>query len=146
MTGKPSAQQARMEVGCVTVSQCPWLNKPLISYMFVCSSRNDIPRGREHISVPVKHLPLLCCPSSSLCHPAHCLMDGADGCGWLPNSDPTQLTHQREGAREATRQNEKLDSCSILPCSELFQGQKHGGSSISAQKSIILSPLRRKTH
>lgn len=106
VTGTPSAPQARMEEVCVTASQCPWLNKPLISYMFLCPPRNDIPRGREHISVPAKHLPLLCCPSSSLCHPAHCLMDGADGRGCLPDSNPTQPTHQRERARARDKETE----------------------------------------
>lgn len=125
-----------MEAVCVTASQCPWLNKPLISYMFLCPPRNDIPRGREHISVPAKHLPLLCCPSSSLCHPAHCLMDGADGHGCLPGSGLTQLTHQRESEadRETKRQREDLDSSSTLPCQQAFEGQKHGGC--STQMSI----------
>lgn len=69
--------------------------------MILCLPSNDIPRGREHVSVPAKHLPLLCCPSSSLCHPAHCLMDEADGHGCLPSFRPDSTdTSKREGERE----------------------------------------------
>lgn len=139
VTGKPSAPQARMEAVCVTASQCPWLNKPLISYMFLCPPRNDIPRGREHISVPAKHLPLLCCPSSSLCHPAHCLMDGVDGHGCLPGSGPTQLTHQREGGRQRDKETEGRPGWLLnttVPASRQYEGQKHGGSPTSARLSL----------
>lgn len=112
VTGKTSAPQAKMAPVYVTASQCPWLNKALISYMFLCRPRNDIPHGCESISVPAKHLPLLCCPSSSLCHPSHCLMDGADGYGCLPYSGFTQLTYQREKGRprdtETKRREGKL--------------------------------------
>lgn len=112
VTGKPSAPQAKMAPVYVTASQCPWLNKALISYMFLCRPGNDIPHGCESISVPAKHLPLLCCPSSSLCHPSHCLMDGADGYGCLPYSGFTQLTYQREKGRprdtETKRREGKL--------------------------------------
>lgn len=70
VTGKPSAPHAREAAACVPVSLCPWINKVLISYTFLRPPHNDIPHGREHISAPAKHLLLLCCPSSSPCHPA----------------------------------------------------------------------------
>lgn len=104
--------------------------------MFLCPPRNDIPHGREHISAPAKHLPLLCCPSAALCHPAHSLMDGADGHGCLPDSRLTPPAHQREGARGGRgggRGREHLHGCSTLSCQHEFEGQEHGGSSMAAQ-------------
>lgn len=51
-------------------------------------------------------------------------MDGADGRGWLPDSDPTpQHIKERESKRAARRQHEKLDGCSILPSWGGFQGR-----------------------
>lgn len=85
--------------------------------MFLCPPRNDIPHGREHISVPAKHLPLLCCPSSSLCHPAHRLMDGADGRGRLPDSSPTPPTHQRERGRQRDKETEGQPEKLLCPTS-----------------------------
>lgn len=83
--------------------------------MILCLPSNDIPRGREHVSVPAKHLPLLCCPSSSLCHPAHCLMDEADGHGCLPGFRPDSTdTSKREGDRERERRREIQDRCSTV--------------------------------
>lgn len=68
---------------CVTLSRRPWLNKLIISHTILPLSYNDIPRDCEHVSVPAKHLPLLCYPAAppSLCHRAHCLMDETDGRG-----------------------------------------------------------------
>lgn len=65
---------------CVTLSWRPWLNKLIISYAILPLSHNDIPCECEHVSVPAKHLPLLCCPAAppSLCRRAHCLMDETD--------------------------------------------------------------------
>lgn len=112
--------------------------------MILCLPSNDIPRGREHVSVPAKHLPLLCCPSSSLCHPAHCLMDEADGHGCLPGFRHNSTdTSKREGERERDRGKSRI-AAQQCGCQQPYEGQKFGGGSVSTRMNSDTGKKKKK--
>lgn len=105
-----------MEEVCSTVSQCPWLNKLLISYTFPCLLRNDIPR-ELHTYQGLRNI----CPFSAARHPLSATrptawwMELMDIAACLTAKQLLWHIKEREGDRETKRQRDNLEICSTLP-------------------------------